>query len=369
MIHPFFWLFSALIGWMYTQDIVGVVIWIFVIFVSVLVHEFGHALTALFFKQKVSIQLVALGGVTSYDGPKLTFGKQFLITLNGPLFGFMLFGVAYFLLHFEINSPFFVGILRIIQVANLFWTIVNLLPVMPLDGGQLLRIGLEGMFGLKGFKASLWISAMLAALFAIYFFVAGAFLIGALFFLFGFQTFDAWRKNRLATLSDREDRNQYLMQDGEKAFHEGKLDEAEMIFEQLRSLKSGGLIALTAAQYLAFLKVKQGKSEEAYHILQSHQKDLSPEALCLLHQLAAVYQNHSLVAQLAAECYQIAPSQEIALRNARAFAALKQGKGAGGWLQNAWQYGGLNKEALLKEEVFVDLLDDSDFQEFVDRLV
>jgi Zn-dependent protease len=369
-IHPFFWLFSAIIGWMYTQSIVGILVWMFIIFISVLVHEFGHALTAIFFKQKVSIQLVALGGVTSYEGPALKFWQQFLITLNGPLFGFILYVIAAVLLQIDLfHSSFILTVLALIKIANLFWTIVNLLPVLPLDGGQLLRIGLEAAFGLKGFRASLWIGSVLAGLLAVYFFIVGAFLIGALFFLFGFQTFDTWRKSKFTTMNDREDENQKLLQEGERAFYENRQEEALSIFERLRGLPSGGVISLTATQYLAFLKVKQGKQKEAYELLQSHRQNLSPEALSLLHQLASSYHNPSLVAELASECYQLTPNQEVALRNARAFASLKQGKAAGGWLQSAWQYGGLDKETLLHEEVFVQLQHDADFQEFVDRLI
>ena len=85
-IHPFFWLFAAVIGWINSGTFLGMFIWVGIIFVSVLFHEFGHALTAVIFKQKARIQLVALGGVTMYDGPKLNAWKQFIITFNGPLF-------------------------------------------------------------------------------------------------------------------------------------------------------------------------------------------------------------------------------------------------------------------------------------------
>ena len=139
----------------------GMLIWMGIIFFSVLFHEFGHALTALFFKQEARIQLIALGGVSMFDGPKLKFWQQFLITLNGPLFGFLIFLGATILLQFNV-SPLVFKILKATQVANLFWTIVNLLPVLPLDGGQLLRIVLEGFFGVRGFKAALLIGAITA---------------------------------------------------------------------------------------------------------------------------------------------------------------------------------------------------------------
>src|SRR3989344_6678184 len=65
-IHPFFWLIAGLIGWMNSHTLFGMLAWIGIILVSVLVHEFGHALTAVFFKQKTKIQLVALGGLPSF---------------------------------------------------------------------------------------------------------------------------------------------------------------------------------------------------------------------------------------------------------------------------------------------------------------
>jgi hypothetical protein len=50
-IHPLFWLFSGMIGWLYTQNLIGVLVWVGIILISVLVHEFGHALTAIAFKR------------------------------------------------------------------------------------------------------------------------------------------------------------------------------------------------------------------------------------------------------------------------------------------------------------------------------
>lgn len=182
-IHPFFWLIAGLIGWFYTHNFVGALIWVGIILISVLVHEFGHALTAVVFRQKAQIELVALGGLTSYKGPKLRFWKQFLITFNGPLFGFFLFLFATFLINSQmITSPFLLPIIKVFQVANLFWTALNLLPILPLDGGQLLRIVLEAAFDVKGYKAALLISAILATFLALACFALQAFLGGAIFF-------------------------------------------------------------------------------------------------------------------------------------------------------------------------------------------
>lgn len=366
-IHPFFWLFASFIGWLNSGTLLGTLIWLGIIVVSVIFHEYGHALTAVFFKQKARIQLIALGGVTLYEGPKLKFWQQFLITLNGPLFGFLLFLFATFLLSFS-WSPLVFKILKASQIANLFWTIVNLLPVLPLDGGQLLRILLEAAFGVKGFRASLLIGSIIAALIAFYFFLIQAFLIGAFFFLFAFQSFDSWRKSRFATRDDRDESNKELMQEAEAALEEGHVEKARQLLHQVCDKAKGGLLADAAAQYLAFLAIKEGKRQEAYDLLLPIRAHLADDALCLLHELAAERKNYSLVAQISADVYQIAPSQKMALNNARAFADQRQPKAAGGWLQTAWQLGRLNLETLLQEEPFEHIKNDPDFKAFIDQL-
>src|SRR5579872_2281558 len=98
-IYPAFWIFSALIGFWISESLTGMFIWMGIIFVSVLFHEFGHALTAALFGLRPRIELVAMGGLTYHEGHKLPFWKQFLIVFDGPLFGFFLYVGAALLLH------------------------------------------------------------------------------------------------------------------------------------------------------------------------------------------------------------------------------------------------------------------------------
>jgi Zn-dependent protease len=366
-IHPFFWVFAAFIGYLNSGTFIGAAVWIGIILVSVVVHEYGHALTAVLFKQKAKIQLIALGGVTSYEGPKLKFWQQFLITFNGPLFGFFLFLLATWALQFS-WAPLMGTILRITQVANLFWTIVNLLPVMPLDGGQLLRIILEASFGVKGFKASLLIGAVIAAILSFYFFLVQAFLIGAFFFLFAFQSFDSWRKSRFATRNDRDDANRELLVQAETLLQQGDREGAKKLLNEVQQKAGKGLLAFAAVQYLAFIYKQEGKKDEAYEILLPIKDHLADDTLVFLHELAAEKKNDTLVMELSANCYQTAPSQRAALDNARAFARAGQAKPAGGWLQTAWQYGGLDAASLLNEDTFRKIKDDPEFREFTDQL-
>jgi stage IV sporulation protein FB len=367
-IHPFFWVLAALIGWINSEgSILWMFIWIGIIFFSVLIHEYGHALTAVLFKQKAKIQLIAMGGLTSFDGPKLKFWQQFFIVLNGPLFGFFLFLLALFLLKFQ-WAPLPTAILKMTALANLFWTVLNLLPVIPLDGGQLLRIVLEANFGIKGFKASLLIGAGLSVLFAFAFFLVQMFLAGALFFIFAFQSFELWRQSRYAIGLDRDEETKKIFQSGEIALREERIEEAKEAFDKVLAKTKKGLLASTARQYLALIKMKEGEKQQAYELLLPDQDHLAFETQAIMHKLAWEFENDRLVAKLSSAVYQMQPTQEVALRNARAFARLKEGKHAGGWLQTAWKHGNLNLEKILKEESFAALKNSRAFHEFVEQM-
>lgn len=367
VITPYFWLFAGLIGWLNSQSIIGSIIWVGIILLSVLFHEFGHALTAVFFHQKAQIQLVALGGVTSFHGPKLKFWQQFLIALNGPLAGILLFAIASLLLKLPLAFPI-LAIIASIRIVNLIWSIINLLPVAPLDGGQLLRIALEGFLGVKGFKASLLIGMLFAFFFSFYFFLAHAFLIGAFFFLFAFQNFEVWRKSRNANSSDREDQYKKMLGEAENLLNQGNKEQAQKLLEEIVSKTFGGLLCAVASQYLAFLYIDEGKKKEAYELLLKEAKLIEGPARCLLHRLAFEEGNYALVAELSAECYQMSPSQEMAIMNAKSFGHLQQPKPAGGWLQTAWQQGHFDLNQVLQDGAFTGVRHDEIFRQFVDLL-
>ena len=65
--HWTFLIVAALLG-ASQRDPNAVLIWVAVVIVSVLVHEFGHALAARFFKQSPRILLHSFGGLTQFGG-------------------------------------------------------------------------------------------------------------------------------------------------------------------------------------------------------------------------------------------------------------------------------------------------------------
>ncbi len=365
-IYPTFWIFAALIGYINSMSFIGTLIWVAIIFVSVLFHEFGHALTALMFGQNPRIELVALGGLTyhsGHNGKTLSFWKQFFIVLNGPIFGFLLAILATILLQVPALSQGMTGsILSLTRVVNLFWTVVNLLPVLPLDGGQLLRVILEGIFGLKGFKYAILTSMIVAVAISLFFFLTQAFLIGALFFLLAFQSYDTFRRTRHLSENDRDDSLREQLEKIEELIQTGNKEEALRLCQDIRAKAKKGMIYELATQYMAFLKYEKGDSKESYELLKSIREELSGDSLCLLHKSAFEQKDFLLVVELAGTCFQNWPTAETALRNAYAHAHLKQVVPTVGWLQTAINEGLSNRKDVLSNQIFDPFRDDPSFR-------
>jgi hypothetical protein len=94
-VHPFFFLVAALVGGM-QNDLTLILVWVAIVFVSVLAHELGHALVARVHGQQPSIMLYAMGGLTSFQPlRRLTHGQSIAISLAGPGAGFLVGGLVW----------------------------------------------------------------------------------------------------------------------------------------------------------------------------------------------------------------------------------------------------------------------------------
>jgi Zn-dependent protease len=187
-VHPLFWIVSLVLGMGgrpgEPADPIFALIWVVVVFVSILVHEFGHALTQRHFGGQPWITLYSFGGLASCNDCDRSPRSQILILLAGPFAGFLLAGVVISILFaagrlngFELDWipvrwTLFHSKLDIIVAdmlfVNIIWGLVNLLPIYPLDGGQIAR----ELFTLRnpraGIVRSLQLSVGAASLVAIY---------------------------------------------------------------------------------------------------------------------------------------------------------------------------------------------------------
>jgi stage IV sporulation protein FB len=362
-IFPFFWILILMIGWLNSATLMGTMVWSVVILISVLIHEYGHALTALAFGQTAEISLVGLGGLTKRDGPKLAKWKEFIIVLNGPLAGFMLFIVAYQLLGLvgERKSVLAYGIEVAVNV-NLFWTILNLLPVLPLDGGHLLRILLEGAFGLKGLKLAFFASIVLAVLIALYFFLIQQVLMGALFFMLAFESYRAWADVKSLSPQDTDQQLQDLIKQGIEELKAGHPQDALAKFTYVRQQAPKGVLYVNATQYAARILVEQGHLKQAYDWLFPLKNRLSADYVRLLQQLAYRTQEWEEAVKIGQEAYQLEPSVDIALTNALSYAIIGEATPAVGWLRCAIQLGLQNVQQIIAKREFDAIRDSTVFQ-------
>src|SRR2546422_735068 len=62
-VHPLFWLMTALFG-ASAGDLIQLLVWIAVVFVSILIHEMGHALMMRWYGQPSRVVLYLAGGLT-----------------------------------------------------------------------------------------------------------------------------------------------------------------------------------------------------------------------------------------------------------------------------------------------------------------
>ena len=141
---PTFWLTGVLFGFPFLNrpqnGMALLLTWVVVVFVSILVHEFGHALTARAFGYPPRVLLYHFGGLAMYEPhTKYTAARSILISLAGPGAGFLLYGLCILLRPNLPNNEITTEAVRMLIWVNLYWGLVNLAPVLPLDGGNVCR--------------------------------------------------------------------------------------------------------------------------------------------------------------------------------------------------------------------------------------
>ena len=154
-ITPFFWVGSAILGSRVATGPDGtllLVVWVLCVLVSVSAHELGHALVSRRFGAQPRVALYQFGGLTFSPGAAFSRGQSIQVSLAGPAAGFTAYLVVRAVRYLLVDTgndellyePTQAGI--VVQNAvdfllwiNGAWTLFNLLPIQPLDGGQVLR--------------------------------------------------------------------------------------------------------------------------------------------------------------------------------------------------------------------------------------
>ncbi|MES2922509.1 MAG: site-2 protease family protein [Verrucomicrobiota bacterium] len=171
-VQPFFWVMSALMGGALNADskaaVIEMALFVIAAFISILIHELGHALTGRRLGGgHAKILLTTFGGLAFNHGGRFNRQQRFWMIAAGPGAGFVFLIVILAVLALAFNGADVMAltarILFDIQLAfhsrellsflqdrpyvflfinhllwiNFWWGVINLLPVMPLDGGQI----------------------------------------------------------------------------------------------------------------------------------------------------------------------------------------------------------------------------------------
>ncbi|MBL9161196.1 MAG: hypothetical protein JNL18_00485 [Planctomycetaceae bacterium] len=235
-VHPYFWLVTGIMG-LRSGDQgtrpAELLTWVGVVFVSILVHELGHAVMQRRFGGHPWITLYGLGGLASCDDCDRSSRSQIIISLAGPAAGFLLAGILIAVMSLsgyqaaiqwaarpdvEMLKPSGFALYRLWVVwerlptqfanslvfdalfVNIAWGIINLLPIYPLDGGRVSRELLTLKNPRDGIVLSLQISAITAIAMAIVGAVAWQSIYTAIMFGYlaysNYQTLQAYRASR-----------------------------------------------------------------------------------------------------------------------------------------------------------------------------
>jgi len=170
-VHPFFWIVTLIIAMRgETAPPAEVLSWIVAVFVSILIHELGHAFVQRHFGGQPRIVLHGMGGLAICGDCDRSTRSQILIALAGPGVGFLFAALILILVRLAGHrtgctwgsqefAPAIIGqsILGLIfywerfqslhvnrmiwnlLYINILWGSVNLLPIYPLDGGHVSR--------------------------------------------------------------------------------------------------------------------------------------------------------------------------------------------------------------------------------------
>ncbi|MGJ8656551.1 MAG: site-2 protease family protein [Akkermansiaceae bacterium] len=193
-VEPVFWITLGLIGFMSTRGLggdavlMGTALFVMAGFISILIHELGHALMVKKYKLPTQIVLSSFGGYATHPAGVLDRKQSFLVTLGGPAlqaaFGLLLYIIAPYLNLPSYMIQLFIGFLIWVSLA---WAILNCIPVLPLDGGRML----EAALGPRKIKLTLTISMAVAAASCVLGFTMKQPFLGIFMAMFAFQNYQA----------------------------------------------------------------------------------------------------------------------------------------------------------------------------------
>ncbi|ATX64457.1 site-2 protease family protein [Roseinatronobacter bogoriensis] len=180
---PLLFVWIGLVYWLQTGTIWGVLFglsFIAVLFFCVVLHEYGHALTARRYGIGTRfITLLPIGGLAALERMPKDPRQEIVVALMGPAVNIAIAFVLFVILglsgggaaeDFEMAAPALMpsNFLQSVLFANIFLAVFNMIPAFPMDGGRVLRAALSFRMGrLRATQMAARIGQGLALLFGL----------------------------------------------------------------------------------------------------------------------------------------------------------------------------------------------------------
>ncbi|WP_158079846.1 M50 family metallopeptidase [Archangium sp. Cb G35] len=301
LVEPGFWLMTAMFGLMGSSSWQTVVSWMAVVFVSVLIHEIGHALMAMGLGCDIAGIRLYMGGGETYFDRALSRWRDVAVSAAGPLTGFLFGGLMYAVYEF-VPPKSYMGhvILQQLLWVNIGWGIINLLPVPPLDGGHIAR----GVLGPSRQRIALWLGVITAGCVVLLALTIKRFFIGFMFGMFGYQCWQALQVARdvkpLEPVKVAEIEPEALSR-GWQALRSGHESEAARLGHLALSAAKPGEESNAARDLLAWVALTEGNARAAVSHLEKVQppEAARPYSLAMAYEAAGLHERalpHALVA-------------------------------------------------------------------------
>jgi Zn-dependent protease len=267
-----FFVVIAFLGWAGSRSPAEIVAWTAIGFASVLLHELGHAVAMKAFDRQPEILLYGMGGLTS--GGAVSPGRSVIVSLAGPFTGIVI-GLAVLAVAgvpHDLNSLHHAVVFDALWI-NLGWALFNLLPVLPLDGGNVLAGVLNLATRGRGRRPANVISIVVAGLGGVAALAAGQpFLLLLVLFLGMFNVNELSRAKQDTTAARlREGRRALLVNDFAGA-HQAAVD----VLGNRRAPVAG---RKAAVELLAWTALAARRPDEAANVLAQLPPQLQADAL------------------------------------------------------------------------------------------
>ncbi|MDI3469632.1 MAG: hypothetical protein OJF62_001695 [Pseudolabrys sp.] len=148
------WIFAASYASAGPATAFDTVLFIVLLFLCVLLHEFGHIFTARAFGVTTPyVTLLPIGGVAQLEHIPEKPSEEFLVAIAGPIVNVVIAGMLMLAgAHIDSGASADVGNAQVSMIdrlaaVNLFIALFNLIPAFPMDGGRVLRAALASRMG------------------------------------------------------------------------------------------------------------------------------------------------------------------------------------------------------------------------------